>query len=211
MDSELYLKTSPSWSYGSWVYSYLCIQSLSPLTLWVRIPLRRGVLDTTLCDESWYSDLRRSGVFSWYSGFLHQWNWPPRYRWNSVESGVKHHSTNTNPVFENSWKKLSRNEYLKFFFVHLLNILTVSKTFNMCKRCITIQTQEKKDSVGYNGFRFPSWVPRTNAFTKVRMRKTRTTLYTIRAASFLLIVMYLTCIIIVLLKKPQMVWHLIQL
>jgi hypothetical protein len=30
-------------------------------------------------------------VFSWYSGFLHQWNWPPRYNWNIVESGVKHH------------------------------------------------------------------------------------------------------------------------
>jgi len=37
--------------YGSWVYNYLCNQCLSPLTLWVRIPLRRGVLDTTLCDK----------------------------------------------------------------------------------------------------------------------------------------------------------------
>jgi len=25
--------------------------SLSPLTLWVRIPFRRGILDTTLCDK----------------------------------------------------------------------------------------------------------------------------------------------------------------
>jgi hypothetical protein len=31
------------------VYNYLCNQCLSRLTLWVRIPLRRGVLDTTLC------------------------------------------------------------------------------------------------------------------------------------------------------------------
>ena len=38
-----------SWSYGSWMY--LCIQCLSPLKLWVRIPLRRGVLNTTLCDK----------------------------------------------------------------------------------------------------------------------------------------------------------------
>ena len=30
-----------SWSYGSWVYNYLCNQYLSPLTLWVWIPLRR--------------------------------------------------------------------------------------------------------------------------------------------------------------------------
>ena len=32
-------------------YNYLCNQYLSPLMLWVRIPLRRGVLDTTLCDN----------------------------------------------------------------------------------------------------------------------------------------------------------------
>ena len=30
-------------------------------------------------------------VFSGYSGFLHQQNWLPRYNWNIVESGVKHH------------------------------------------------------------------------------------------------------------------------
>ena len=29
----------------------LCNQFLPPLTLWVRITLRRGVLDTTLCDK----------------------------------------------------------------------------------------------------------------------------------------------------------------
>ena len=40
-----------TWSYGSWIYNYICNQFLSPLNLWVRIPLRRGVLDTTLCDE----------------------------------------------------------------------------------------------------------------------------------------------------------------
>ena len=40
-----------SWSHGSWIYNYLCNQCLSPLTLWVWIPLRRGVLDTTLCDK----------------------------------------------------------------------------------------------------------------------------------------------------------------
>jgi hypothetical protein len=30
-----------SWSYGSWIYYYICNQFLSPLTLWVRIPLSR--------------------------------------------------------------------------------------------------------------------------------------------------------------------------
>jgi hypothetical protein len=40
-----------SWSYGSWIYNFLCNQCLSSLKLWVRIPPRRSVLDTTLCDE----------------------------------------------------------------------------------------------------------------------------------------------------------------
>ena len=40
-----------SWSYGSWIYNYLCNRCLSPLTLWFRIPLRWVVLDTTLCDK----------------------------------------------------------------------------------------------------------------------------------------------------------------
>jgi hypothetical protein len=46
-----------SWSYGNWIYNYLCNQCLSPLTLWVRIAIRRGVLDTTLCDKEHAMDL----------------------------------------------------------------------------------------------------------------------------------------------------------
>jgi hypothetical protein len=42
------LGPSWSWSYGSWNYNCLCNQCLSPPTLWVWIPLRWGVLDTTL-------------------------------------------------------------------------------------------------------------------------------------------------------------------
>ena len=38
-----------SWSYGSWISNFICNQCLSPLMLWVRTPLRRGVLVTTLC------------------------------------------------------------------------------------------------------------------------------------------------------------------
>ena len=40
-----------TWSYGSWIYDKICHQCLSPQTLWVRTPLRRGVLDTKLCDK----------------------------------------------------------------------------------------------------------------------------------------------------------------
>jgi len=39
-------------SYGSWIYNYLCNQCLSPLKLWIRIPLRQWVLDTALCDKA---------------------------------------------------------------------------------------------------------------------------------------------------------------
>jgi hypothetical protein len=40
MFSTFYMGPSWSWSYGSWIYSYPYIQCLSPLKLWVRIPLR---------------------------------------------------------------------------------------------------------------------------------------------------------------------------
>ena len=39
------------WSHGSWIYNYLFHQCLSSHTLWVRIPLRRCVLNTTCCDK----------------------------------------------------------------------------------------------------------------------------------------------------------------
>jgi hypothetical protein len=45
------------WWYGSCIYNYICNQCLSPLTLWVRIPVMRGELDTTLCSTmQWLSD-----------------------------------------------------------------------------------------------------------------------------------------------------------
>ena len=52
LKSFLFSKES-SWScsYNSWIYNYICNQCLQPLILCVRIPLRRGVLDSTLCDK----------------------------------------------------------------------------------------------------------------------------------------------------------------
>jgi hypothetical protein len=49
-----------SWSYGSWIYNYLCNQCLSPLELWVRIPFmarrtRYNIMWSSLsltCDRS---------------------------------------------------------------------------------------------------------------------------------------------------------------
>jgi hypothetical protein len=54
----------------SWIY--LCNLCLLPLKLWVWIPLRRVVYNTTLCDKicQWLCD--RSVVFSRHSNFLHQ-------------------------------------------------------------------------------------------------------------------------------------------
>jgi hypothetical protein len=37
------------WSYGSWIYNYLCNQCLTPLMLWVRILIRARC--TTSCDK----------------------------------------------------------------------------------------------------------------------------------------------------------------
>ena len=52
-NKEPYLVLGPSWSwsYGSWIYNYLCNQCQSPLTLLIRIPLMRCILNTTLCDK----------------------------------------------------------------------------------------------------------------------------------------------------------------
>ena len=50
-------------SYGSWIYNYLCNQCLTPLMLWIRTLFMRESLSVT-CD--------RLVVFFRYSGFLHQ-------------------------------------------------------------------------------------------------------------------------------------------
>jgi len=49
---HILMGSSWSWSYGSWIYTYLCNQCLSPLKLWVWILFRQSVLDTTLCDKA---------------------------------------------------------------------------------------------------------------------------------------------------------------
>jgi hypothetical protein len=83
-----------SWLYGSWIYNYLCNQCLSPRTLWVRIPLMARSIWYNIMWQRLAMTCGRSVVFCGYSGFLHRLNWPPRYNWNMVESGVKHHTPN---------------------------------------------------------------------------------------------------------------------
>jgi hypothetical protein len=63
-----------SWSYGSWIYSYMCNQCLWPLKLWVRILM---MARCTRCNIAWSSlsvTCSRSMVLSGYSGFLHTKN-----------------------------------------------------------------------------------------------------------------------------------------
>ena len=50
-NTDIYQGLSWSWSYGSWIYNYLCNQHLSPIMLWVRSPPRWVVLNTTLLDK----------------------------------------------------------------------------------------------------------------------------------------------------------------
>ena len=86
----------PSWSwwYGNWIYSNLCNQCLSPLKLWNRNQLRRGVLDTTLCDEvcQWLAAGR------WFSPGTPVSS-TNKYSWNIVKSGVKHNVSTPNPLW----------------------------------------------------------------------------------------------------------------
>ena len=62
----LSLGPSWSWSYGSWIYNYLCNQYLSPPKLWVRTPFITIIIMwsslSVTCDKS--------VVFSGYSDFL---------------------------------------------------------------------------------------------------------------------------------------------
>ena len=72
------LGSSWSWSYGSWIYNYLCNHyhhkscEFDSCSWW-------GVLDTTLCDKvcQWLA----AGLG--FSTFINK-NWPPRYEWNIV-------------------------------------------------------------------------------------------------------------------------------
>jgi hypothetical protein len=71
-----------SWSYVSWIYNDLCDQCISPLTLWVWFPLRRGVLDTTVCDK----------VYQWFvqvGGFRRVFRFSPPIKLTGTEILLK--------------------------------------------------------------------------------------------------------------------------
>jgi len=78
------------WSYGSWIYNYLCSQCLSPLMLWVRISIRGRC--TTLCNKvcQWLATGR------WFSPG------PPVSTIYKTDRHVIH--TSTINFLENSWQ-----------------------------------------------------------------------------------------------------------
>ena len=93
---------SRSWSYGSWMYNYLCNQCLLPLThllqhswhTFVHCEFEsRAQARCTLCNIMWYSlsvTCGRSVVFSTNETDCHDIN-------DIVESGVKYHIPN--PIY----------------------------------------------------------------------------------------------------------------
>jgi hypothetical protein len=54
-----------SWSYGNWIYNYLCNQCLSPLTLRVQTPVHGEVYSIQHYVIKFVSDLRQVGGFLW--------------------------------------------------------------------------------------------------------------------------------------------------
>ena len=70
-------ETVVAWSYGSWIYNYICNQCLSPLMLWVRISVRARY--TTWC----YKVCQWLATGRWFSPA------PPVSSTN--ETGVKQH------------------------------------------------------------------------------------------------------------------------
>jgi hypothetical protein len=64
LDLCIWIAVWPSWSWssGTWTYDYLWNQCLLPLTLWVRIPPRCGILNTTFSDK----DCQRLAACRWF-------------------------------------------------------------------------------------------------------------------------------------------------
>ena len=61
------------------------VESLNPTQAWcTQYNIMWYSLSVTYCG--------RLVVYSWYSGFFHQLNWPPLCNWNIIESGIKHHN-----------------------------------------------------------------------------------------------------------------------
>ena len=54
-------RPSWTWSYGSWIYNYICDQCLSPLVLWVKISIRAR------CTTLWFKVCQWLATGLWFS------------------------------------------------------------------------------------------------------------------------------------------------
>jgi hypothetical protein len=79
--------SSWSWSYGSWMHSYLCNQCLSPLKVVSSNLVHGEMYSIQHYVIKFVSDLRQVGGFLRILGFPLR---PLRYSWNIVKSGVKY-------------------------------------------------------------------------------------------------------------------------
>ena len=91
----MYIIFSLSWSYGSWIYNYLCNKCLSSLKVWIRFPLMARCTRYNIMWLSWSVTCDRSVVLSGYSTIFYQYNWRHENNSNIVESGVKHNNHTT--------------------------------------------------------------------------------------------------------------------
>ena len=64
-----FTETSWSWSYGSWIYNYLCNQCLSPLKVWIRITLLVMCSRNNISWQGVSVICGKSMVFSGFSDF----------------------------------------------------------------------------------------------------------------------------------------------
>ena len=91
-------------------------------------------------------------VFSVYTGSLHQWNWPPRYNWNIVERGVKHH--NPNPLLVDYYSPIVSLLVMYFLTQRESSISAIFRTRTMSTTICKTQI-EKTEGWG-NRFWLPS-------------------------------------------------------
>ena len=80
---------------------------------------------------------RSAWFFSVYSGFLHLWNWPPRYNWNIVESGVKHYKPNQTILHDDSYRHLQTRRG-KWWITILTNNMYILYNYSLLLRSIRV-------------------------------------------------------------------------
>jgi hypothetical protein len=81
------------------------------------------------------SDLQQ---VSGFLRFLHQWNWPPRYNWNIVESGVKHHQTYKQKQLSSLLKWVETSMVLICFIVVFFHIPAILQIQIILLQYITV-------------------------------------------------------------------------